>query len=66
MGGLLLEEEPASELKKEENQKLPVVQWLRLHTPNARDPGLIPGWGAKMLHDAWGQLIKKKKKKKTN
>lgn len=52
MGGLLIEEEPPSELKKEENQKLPVVQWLRLRTPNARDPGSIPGWGAKMLHDA--------------
>ena len=23
-----------------------VVQWLRLHAPNARDPGIIPGWGA--------------------
>ena len=21
-----------------------VNQWLRLHTPNARDPGSIPGW----------------------
>ena len=22
-----------------------MVQWLRLHTPNAGGPGLIPGWG---------------------
>ena len=22
-----------------------VVQWLRLHTPNAGGQGLIPGWG---------------------
>ena len=25
-----------------------VVQWLRLHTPNARDPGSIPGHGTKI------------------
>ena len=24
-----------------------VVQWLRLHTPNAGDPGLIPVWGTR-------------------
>ncbi|TEA37608.1 hypothetical protein DBR06_SOUSAS5310035, partial [Sousa chinensis] len=22
-----------------------VVQWLRLHAPNAGGPGSIPGWG---------------------
>ena len=29
-----------------------VVQWLRLHTPNARGRGLIPGRGTKMPHAA--------------
>ncbi|TEA28791.1 hypothetical protein DBR06_SOUSAS24510049, partial [Sousa chinensis] len=24
-----------------------VVQWLRLHTPNAGGPGSIPGWGTR-------------------
>ena len=39
------------------------VQWLRLQAPNARDTGLIPGWGTKILHATWfGQ---KKKKKRT-
>ena len=38
-----------------------MVQWLKLRTPSARDLGLIPGWGAKILHDARGQLKKKKK-----
>ena len=38
------------------------VQWLRLQAPNARDTGLIPGWGTKILHATWfGQ----KKKKRT-
>ena len=23
------------------------VQWLKLHTPNAGGPGLIPGWGTR-------------------
>ena len=32
----------------------PVVQWLRLCTPNAADLGSIPGWGARSnsLHAA--------------
>ena len=28
-----------------------VVQWLRLHIPNAGGPGSIPGQGTKTLHD---------------
>ena len=28
-----------------------VVQWLRLHAPNAGDVGLIPGQGTKILCD---------------
>ena len=24
-----------------------VVQWVRLHTPNAGGPALIPGWGTR-------------------
>ena len=32
-----------------------VVQWLRLHTPNAEGLGSIPGLGTKTLH-ALGQL----------
>ncbi|TEA41399.1 hypothetical protein DBR06_SOUSAS7910076, partial [Sousa chinensis] len=24
-----------------------VVQWLRLHAPNAGGPGLIPDWGTR-------------------
>ena len=42
-----------------------VVQWLRLHTPNAGGMGSITGWGTKVLHAPWlGQ--KKKKKKNRN
>ena len=37
------------------------VQWLRLHTSNAEDVGLIPGWGTKISHAA-GVTAKKKKK----
>ena len=40
-----------------------MVQWLRLHTPNARDIASIPGWGTKISHAT--QCSKKKKKKKT-
>ena len=29
-----------------------VVQWLRLHAPNAGDTGSIPGWGTKIPHAA--------------
>ena len=30
-----------------------VVQWVRLHTPNAGDPGLIPAWGTRSrMHTA--------------
>ena len=27
-----------------------MVQWLRLHSPNAGGTGLIPGWGTKIKH----------------
>ena len=33
-----------------------VIQWLRLHTLNAWDTGLIPGWVAKILHAIGGGL----------
>ena len=46
-----------------------VVQWLRLHAPNAGDLGLSPGWGTishigqlKILH-ATAEKEKKRKKK---
>ena len=29
-----------------------VVQWLRLHVPNAGGLGFIPGWGTKIPHSA--------------
>ena len=56
-----------------------MVQWLRLHTPNARGPGSIPSQGLiphsptkslnalKILGDAtktWNSQINSKKKKK--
>ena len=31
-----------------------VVQWLGLCTCTAKGPGLIPGWGAKVLHNSRG------------
>ena len=30
-----------------------MVQWLRLHTANEGDRGLIPGQGTKILHAMW-------------
>ena len=40
-----------------------VVQWLRLHVPNAGGKGSIPSRGTKTLHATWyGQ----KKKKRVN
>ena len=38
-----------------------MVQWLRLHTCNAGDMGLIPGQGTKILNAA--RCSQKKKKK---
>ena len=36
-----------------------VFQWLRLHAPNARGMGSIPGWGTKIPHaTGWGQKKK--------
>ena len=40
-----------------------VVQWLRVHAPNAEGMTSIPGWGTKILHAKWYGLKKKKKKK---
>ena len=42
-----------------------VVQWLRLHTPNAGGTGLIPGRATKILHATWRGQKKKKEKKET-
>ena len=30
-----------------------VGQWLGLHASTARGPGLIPGWGTKILQAVW-------------
>ena len=38
-----------------------MVQWLRFSTPDTAGMGSIPGWGAKILHDAQNSLKKKKK-----
>ena len=29
------------------------VQWLRIHASTAGGTGLMPGWGTKILYDAW-------------
>ena len=34
-------------IKKTNSGTSLVVQWLRLHAPNAGDPGLIPGQGTR-------------------
>ena len=39
------------------------VQWLRLHTSNARGTGLIPGQGTKILQATHGVAKKKKKER---
>ena len=36
-----------------------LVQWLRLCTSHARGTGLIPAWGAKILHAAWPKFFLK-------
>ena len=36
-----------------------VVQWLRLHSPNAEGTGLIPGWGTKIPHATQHSQIKR-------
>ena len=33
------------------------VQWLGPGTFMALDPGSVPGWGAKILQDAWCGLL---------
>ena len=40
-----------------------LVQWLGLHASTAGSPGLISGWGTKILQAA--NLDQKKKKKQT-
>ena len=43
-----------------------MVQWLRLHTFNARGTGSIPGQGTKIPHTSWhSQKIKHKKRTKS-
>ena len=47
-------QQEVSDDKKQTNKKTflrnsLVVQWLRLHAPNAGDVGLIPGRGTKIL-----------------
>ena len=37
-----------------------VVQWLRLHTSNAGDAGLIPGWETRIPFATWCSEKKKK------
>ena len=39
-----------------------VVQWLKVHAPNAGGTTSVPGWGTKILHAKWYSLKKKKKK----
>ena len=41
-----------------------MVQWLRFSTPDTAGMGSIPGWGAKILHDAQNSLKKKKRQLK--
>ena len=36
-----------------------VVQWLRLHTSNAGDAGLIPGWETRIPFATWCSEKKK-------
>ena len=43
-----------------------MVQWLRLHAPNAGGMGLIPGRGTKIPYVVGMGKIKFKKKKKKN
>ena len=39
-----------------------MVQWLRLHAPNAGGMGLIPGQGTKIPHAAWRSQRGEKKR----
>ena len=41
-----------------------MIQWLRIHIPNAGGTGLIPGWETKIPHSAQCDQKDKKKKKK--
>ena len=41
-----------------------VVQWLRVHAPNAEGMTSIPGWGTKILHAKWYGLKKKKRRRR--
>ena len=42
------------------------VHWLRLHSSNAGDAGLIPGQGTRGLHAVWCSKKKKKKNYRDN
>ena len=39
-----------------------MVEWLGIHDSTARNLGLIPGWGTKILQTVWYSQRKKKKK----
>ena len=40
-----------------------MLQWLRLHSPNAENSGSIPGQGTKFPQASWHNQTKKKKLK---
>ena len=42
-----------------------MVQWLRLCAPKAGGMGSIPGWRTKILHAAWCNQKKERKKNKS-
>ena len=46
--------------QKATKQSSLVVQWLRLHGPNAGGTGSIPGWGTKIPYATQRGLKKKK------
>ena len=50
--------------KKKETGTSPVVQWLRLHSPNAAGTGLIPGQRRSRMPGAAKKKKKKRKKKR--
>ena len=55
-------------MKDKANWTSPVVQWLRLWTPNVGGMGSVPGQGSKILQASWQNKIQnqKSKTKQTN
>ena len=47
--------------RKKTIRDFPMVQWLKLHAPNAGGTGLIMGQRNKILYAAWYSQKKKKK-----